>query len=97
MSKSQPKTARVSTKHQPRKASVAPAVSDRFKFRAVIHEAEEGGYWAEGPGFHGCVSEAETLEEMRANIREAFLGVLEVMQDRGAPSGEPGLTEEILV
>jgi hypothetical protein len=37
------------------------------------------------------------MEEMRANIREAFLGVLAVMQDRGALSGEPGLTEEILL
>lgn len=52
-----------------------------MKFKVVIHEAEEGGFWAEVPGFPGCVSEGETLEEVRANIREAFEGVLEVMQD----------------
>jgi predicted RNase H-like HicB family nuclease len=66
-----------------------------FTFRAVIHEAEEGGYWAEVPGFPGCVSEGDTLEEVRANIREAFTGVLEVMQDRGAASGQPGRVEEV--
>jgi predicted RNase H-like HicB family nuclease len=65
----------------------------RFCFRAVIHEAEEGGYWAEVPGFPGCVSEGETLDEVRANIREAFAGVLAVMQE-DAPS-EPGPVMEI--
>jgi len=39
--------------------------------RAVIHQAEEGGYWATIPAFPGCVTEGETLEETEANIREA--------------------------
>ena len=52
-----------------------------MKFKVVIHPAEEGGFWAEVPGFPGCVSEGESLEEVRANIREALEGVLEVMQD----------------
>jgi predicted RNase H-like HicB family nuclease len=52
-----------------------------MKFKVIIHPAEEGGFWAEVPGFPGCVSEGETLEEVRANIREALEGVLEVMQD----------------
>ncbi len=52
-----------------------------MKFKVIIHTAEEGGFWAEVPGFPGCVSEGETLQEVRANIREAFEGVLEVMQD----------------
>jgi predicted RNase H-like HicB family nuclease len=61
--------------------------------RVVIHPAEEGGYWAEVPGFPGCVSEGETLEEIRANIREAFTGVFAVMQED--PPSEPGQVEEI--
>jgi predicted RNase H-like HicB family nuclease len=52
-----------------------------MKLKIVIHPAEEGGYWAEVPGFPGCVSEGETLDEVRANIREAFEGVFGVMQD----------------
>ena len=67
--------------------------SSRFKLTVVIHEAEEGGYWAEVPGFSGCVSEGETLEEVRANIREAFEGVFEVMQE--APTEQPGRVEQI--
>lgn len=58
-----------------------------MKFKVVIHKAEEGGFWAEVPGFPGCVSEGETLEEVRANIREALAGVLEVMQEQ--PIEEP--------
>jgi predicted RNase H-like HicB family nuclease len=67
------------------------------KLKVIIHPAEEGGYWAEVPGFPGCVSEGETLEEVRANIREAFEGVLETLQERPVPTAEPGLAEEIEV
>jgi predicted RNase H-like HicB family nuclease len=52
-----------------------------MKLKIVIHPAEEGGFWAEVPGFSGCVSEGETREEVRDNIREAFAGVFAVMQD----------------
>jgi predicted RNase H-like HicB family nuclease len=63
-----------------------------MQMKVIIHRAEEGGYWAEVPGFPGCVSEGETLEEVRANIREALAGVLEVMQDQPVeqPSQAPG-------
>jgi predicted RNase H-like HicB family nuclease len=43
-----------------------------MKIKVVIHEAEEGGYWATVPALPGCVSEADTMEEMLANIREAI-------------------------
>jgi predicted RNase H-like HicB family nuclease len=43
-----------------------------MKFKVVIHEAEEGGYWANVPALPGCVSEGDTMEEMVANIREAI-------------------------
>jgi predicted RNase H-like HicB family nuclease len=52
-----------------------------MKMKIIIHPAEDGGFWAEVPGFPGCVSEGDTVEETRANIREAFEGVFEVMQD----------------
>ena len=47
------------------------------KLTAIIHEAEEGGYWAEVPALPGCVSEGETRKEIEANIREAAEGWLE--------------------
>lgn len=69
-----------------------------MKFKVIIHPAEEGGFWAEVPGFPGCVSEGETLQEVRANIREAFVGVLEVMQDMPVeqPSQHAGDRTEVL-
>ncbi len=48
------------------------------KFIAIIHEAEEGGYWAEVPALPGCVSEGDTMAEVKANIKEAAEGWLEV-------------------
>ena len=43
-----------------------------MKFKVVIHEAEEGGYWGNVPALPGCVSEGDTMEEMLTNIREAI-------------------------
>ena len=44
--------------------------------RVLIHSAEEGGYWAEVPALPGCVSQGETVDELRSNIREAIEGWL---------------------
>jgi predicted RNase H-like HicB family nuclease len=43
-----------------------------MKFKVIIHDAEEGGYWATVPALPGCVSEGETMDQMLANIREAI-------------------------
>jgi predicted RNase H-like HicB family nuclease len=40
--------------------------------KAVIHEADEGGYWAKVPSLPGVYTQAETLEELKANLREAI-------------------------
>ncbi|HEY2328553.1 MAG TPA: type II toxin-antitoxin system HicB family antitoxin [Verrucomicrobiae bacterium] len=40
--------------------------------KAIIHEAEEGGFWAEVPSLPGCVTQAETLGELKTNLREAI-------------------------
>jgi predicted RNase H-like HicB family nuclease len=42
----------------------------------VSHAADEGGFWAEVPALPGCVSQGETVEEVRANVREAIEGWL---------------------
>jgi predicted RNase H-like HicB family nuclease len=44
--------------------------------KVLVHAAEEGGYWAEVPALPGCVSQAETIDELRSNIREAIEGWL---------------------
>jgi predicted RNase H-like HicB family nuclease len=61
-----------------------------MKLQAVIHIAEEGGYWAEVPALPGCVTQAETRDELEANLREAVEGWLEAGESR------VDKTEEIL-
>ena len=52
-----------------------------MKLKALIYRAEEGGYWAKVPGIPGCVSQGETLDEVRANILDALQGCLEVGEE----------------
>ena len=40
--------------------------------KAIIHTAEEGGFWAEVPALPGCVTQGETIEEIHANLGEAI-------------------------
>ena len=49
-----------------------------MKLTIVVHEAEEGGYWAEVPALTGCVSQGESLDELLENVREAVEGCLSV-------------------
>jgi len=49
-----------------------------MKFKVVVRNAEEGGYWAEVPAVPGCVSQGETMEELLSNIRVAIEGCLSV-------------------
>ena len=49
-----------------------------MKFKAIIHESEEGGFWGEVPAVPGCVSQGETMDELIANLKEAIEGCLSV-------------------
>ena len=53
---------------------------------AIIHEAEEGGYWAEVPSLPGCFTEAESLDEIRNNLHEAVQGWMEAAEARAQGS-----------
>ncbi len=50
----------------------------KMKVKVMIHEAEEGGYWAEVPALPGCVTQGETMDELILNIHEAVEGCLSV-------------------
>jgi predicted RNase H-like HicB family nuclease len=63
-----------------------------MKIKIVVHEAEEGGYWAEVPAIPGCATEGESMEELMRNLREAIEGCLSI--EVVAP--EPGGVERIL-
>lgn len=49
-----------------------------MRLKVIIHEAEEGGYWAEVPALPGCVTQGETVEDVTLNLREAIEGWLSV-------------------
>lgn len=52
-----------------------------MKLKVVVHEAEEGGYWAEVPAIPGCATQGETFEELLQNLYEAIEGCLSVAVD----------------
>ena len=49
-----------------------------MKMKVVIHDAEEGGFWAEVPAIPGCATQGETFEELLKNLYEAIEGCLSV-------------------
>ncbi|PSB02025.1 type II toxin-antitoxin system HicB family antitoxin [Merismopedia glauca] len=49
-----------------------------MKFQVIVHEAEEGGYWAEVPAIEGCATQGDTYEELLENLYEAIEGCLSV-------------------
>ena len=52
-----------------------------MNLKAVIHEAEEGGFWAEVPALPGCVTQGESIPEVEINLREAIDLWLDASQD----------------
>jgi predicted RNase H-like HicB family nuclease len=49
-----------------------------MKIKVVVHEAEEGGFWAEVPAIPGCATQGESMEELLRNLQEAIEGCLSV-------------------
>jgi predicted RNase H-like HicB family nuclease len=49
-----------------------------MKLKVIVHEAEEGGFWAEVPGIPGCATQGETFDELLANIYDAVDACLSV-------------------
>ena len=46
--------------------------------KAIIHEAEEGGFCAEVSALPGCLTQSDSVEEVTANLCEAIDGWLAV-------------------
>jgi len=47
-----------------------------MKLKVTIHEAQEGGYWAEVPSIPGCATQGESFDELLNNFYEAVEGCL---------------------
>jgi predicted RNase H-like HicB family nuclease len=48
-----------------------------MKLKVIVHE-EEGGYWAEVPAIPGCVTQADSFDELLGRLYEAVDGCLSV-------------------
>jgi predicted RNase H-like HicB family nuclease len=70
-----------------------------MKINAVVHdvpEEEGGGYWAEVPALPGCVTQADTWDELMQNLREVVEGWL-LIDNEGTVQGELDHIVEIAV
>ncbi len=59
-----------------------------MKIQAIVHKAEEGGFWAEVPSIPGCATQGETMDELRSNLREAIEGCLSVPVEAPPHAGD---------
>jgi len=66
-------------------AAAAPVVVDvTVNLAAIVRpESDAGGYSASIPALPGCHTQGETLDEVRANLREAAEGWLAVAHEDG--------------
>jgi predicted RNase H-like HicB family nuclease len=64
-----------------------------MKIKVIVHEAEEGGYWAEVPAIPGCATQGETFEELLKNLYEAVEGCLSVDIAEPTPGGKERVLE----
>ncbi len=66
------------------------------KIKVIVHEAEEGGYWAEVPSIPGCATQGETFEELLKNLYEAVEGCLSVDVSEPKATGKDRVVEIIV-
>jgi predicted RNase H-like HicB family nuclease len=64
-----------------------------MKFKAIVHQAEEGGYWAEVPALPGCITEGDTWEELMTNLKDAIAGWLEVANESNSTNDTDRIVE----
>jgi len=64
-----------------------------MKIKVVVHEAEEGGFWAEVPAIPGCATQGDTMDELMQNLHEAIEGCLSVDVAKPKPGGKERILE----
>jgi predicted RNase H-like HicB family nuclease len=64
-----------------------------MKLKVIVHDAEEGGYWAEVPSIPGCATQGESFEELLQNLYEAVEACLSVDLDVPEASGNQRVIE----
>ena len=66
-----------------------------MRLKVVFEPSDEGGFTVHVPALPGCISEGDTLDEARKNIREAIELYLECDDQTGLPAGS--FIEEVAV
>jgi predicted RNase H-like HicB family nuclease len=64
-----------------------------MKIKVIVHDAEEGGFWAEVPAIPGCATQGETMEDLLYNLKEAIEGCLSVDVAEPKPGGKERILE----
>ena len=64
-----------------------------MKIKVIVHEAEEGGYWAEVPAIPGCATQGETMDELIRHIHEAIEGCLSLDVEPPEPDSQQQVLE----
>lgn len=67
-----------------------------MKIKVVVHEAEEGGYWAEVPAIPGCATQGDTLDELMKNVQEAIEGCLSVEVEKPKQTNKDRVLEIVV-
>ncbi len=64
-----------------------------MKLKVIVHEADEGGYWAEVPAIPGCATQGDSFEELLGNLYEAVEGCLSIDVREAAASSLGKMSE----
>lgn len=58
-----------------------------MRLEVILEKDEDGYYVASCPAIKGCHSQGQTKKEALANIREAILGCLDVLNEQAKRAG----------
>jgi len=64
-----------------------------MNIKAIVHEEDGRGYWAEVPAIPGGATQGATMDELLANLREAIEGCLSVDVEAPFRDGKERLLE----
>lgn len=56
-----------------------------LKYTVIFETAKEGGYVAYVPLLPGCITQGETYEEAKINVKDAIKGYLKVLKEDKDP------------
>ena len=64
-----------------------------MRLKVIVHDAEEGGLWAEVPGIPGCATQGETFEDLLENLYDAVEACLSVELEPTEPEQHDRILE----